>query len=84
MQKRDTSDVWAGLYDFPLIENQVELTDEEIRSSILKKYNKSIGEMKTIHSAKKHQLSHQTIFAHFIEIRKDELPLKNNEINKKT
>lgn len=80
MQKRDTSDVWPGLYDFPLIENQVELTEEEIRTSILKKYNKSIGEMKTIHSAKKHQLSHQSIFAHFIEIPKDELPLNNSEI----
>ena len=80
MQKRDASDVWAGLYDFPLVENDKGLDEMEICQSILGKYEISVDKVKILHSAKKHQLSHQSIFAHFIELSKDELPLKNNEL----
>ena len=79
MQKRGTKDVWAGLYDFPLVENESELTEKEIQSAVSNKFNTRINEAIVFHSEKKHQLSHQSIFAHFIEISKDELPLTDKE-----
>lgn len=82
MKKRDASDVWAGLYDFPSIENKEELPEEKIQLAVLKEFNQHINEFKILHSAKKHQLSHQSIYAHFIEIPKDELPLNKEGIKK--
>jgi len=77
MQKRDNSDVWAGLYDFPLVEKEFKLSEQELKVTVLGKYKEVVSDIKIIHNAKKHQLSHQSIFAHFVEIDKDELSLKN-------
>lgn len=77
MKKRDTTDVWAGLYDFPLVENDKQLNESEITSLITKQYGATVHRLQVLHSAKKHQLSHQSIYAHFIELSKDELSLNH-------
>lgn len=71
LNKRNTKDIWASLYDFPMIESEQPLTEEELPDMISKKLNTKEINYKIIHSAKKHQLSHQSIFAHFIEIKSD-------------
>ncbi len=79
LKKRDRTDIWAGLYDFPLVENETEWTEKEICSAVSKKYNTRINQAIVFHSEKKHQLSHQSIYAHFIEIAKDNLSLEDKE-----
>jgi A/G-specific adenine glycosylase len=57
-QQRTESDIWKNLHQFPLLE-YAEKTDETV---VLAKMKKEILKTKV---NKKHQLSHQTIFARF-------------------
>jgi A/G-specific adenine glycosylase len=68
LEKRKDNDIWKNLYQFPLIETDDELSDEElakIKPDFLdgQKFN-----LKTVSSSKKHILSHQIIFARLIHL----------------
>jgi len=79
LHKRIGKDIWTNLHDFPLIETSEALTEEQLlRSPEWKKMmGKSTFVVKSISTTYKHILSHQKIYARFIEILcKD--PLKNN------
>ena len=69
INKRLKNDIWKNLYDFPLIESnsQIPLNDNVFNdiSNLLMHKNFIISK---ISSTVKHQLSHQTIYATFIEI----------------
>ena len=70
IQKREKNDIWKSLYEFPLIENDKELSIEEVLSDIfLKEMLKNCTyTVAAVSSSYKHQLSHQLIIAQFITL----------------
>ncbi len=81
--RRGKADIWAGLYEFPMIETRGPQTDEEIVHQllplILQKHDSkddsalplSIG---ALSAPVRHQLSHQTINARFLQVEAEHLP----------
>ena len=67
MKKRAAGDVWQGLYDFPLMENDSLLDDEEAWD-LIRSYG--LSDFTIIESSKayKHILTHQRINARFFRI----------------
>ena len=69
LNKRSKNDIWKNMYDFPLIESEKELSFE---NDILIKINNILQTdqfiVKLISKQFKHQLTHQTIYASFIDI----------------
>lgn len=63
LQQRDTNDIWAGLYEFPLIETEGAdmLSEDTLKAA----YKVDPMQVHRINAAPKHVLSHQDIFAHF-------------------
>jgi len=75
INKRIHKDIWRNLYDFPLIETETELsfTDNSIFKVIENYFNTDKFTIKSISNQYKHKLSHQTIYAHFIELQIDSI-----------
>ena len=69
IKRRDNSDIWAGLYDFPLIETEKSLSPEELfnEADFLKWVPKD-AVIQKISTPIKHILTHQRIFGTFIEL----------------
>ncbi|MEH6304518.1 A/G-specific adenine glycosylase [Olivibacter sp. CPCC 100613] len=70
MQKRGPKDIWENMYEFPLIEcpNAMEL--EQLKDTAI--FQQLFGvdcELEIVSTPKKHVLSHQNIYASFIEIK---------------
>ncbi|WP_354329774.1 A/G-specific adenine glycosylase [Pedobacter sp. CG_S7] len=65
VKKRQGSDIWQHLYDFPLIESMepIELSDAGLFIEIRKLYGEGVGIIPVI--AKKHILTHQIIYVRF-------------------
>ena len=71
LRKRKGNDIWKNLYDFPCIENEKNMTVEEVLDSEdFKKIvqNKNFKIYRISHKYT-HKLTHQTIVATFIEIK---------------
>jgi A/G-specific adenine glycosylase len=69
LSKRVEKDIWKNLYDFPLIESNQQLTEEElINSSELQKFVPKDFTIHKVSPVYKHILSHQKIYARFWEI----------------
>ena len=70
LQKRTAKDIWQGLYEFPLIESDVELTEEAVfaHSCFTKLMDNCRWQILGISSVYKHQLTHQLILARFLTI----------------
>jgi len=66
IEKRNGSDIWKGLYQFPLIESPQLLQPSDFNQKIKKQLNLPKWNVTGISSVFKHQLSHQTLFAQFI------------------
>ncbi|HNP48272.1 MAG TPA: A/G-specific adenine glycosylase [Bacteroidia bacterium] len=71
IQKRTEKDIWAELYDFPLLESDKKQSEKKFLSSDeWKQWSKQHPVViDKISSEKKHLLSHQTIHARFIHLR---------------
>ena len=75
LRRRTGNDIWKNMYDFPLIETTRKISTGKLME--LEEWKKHfpgnrfhlISESKTI----KHQLTHQTIFAKFFEIRTEKI-----------
>ncbi len=94
IQKRTAKDIWVNLHDFPLIETTKELSEEQLFKS--PEWKKLLGKtkfsIKSVSKPYKHILSHQKIYARFIEIdskeslkavlSKDVLIIKKKDIRK--
>jgi A/G-specific adenine glycosylase len=70
IRKRGEKDIWKGLYEFPMFESEIELSEDEILSN---SFLRGILEgctwtLKAISSPYKHQLTHQLIIAKFITL----------------
>ncbi|MEL6986877.1 MAG: A/G-specific adenine glycosylase [Bacteroidota bacterium] len=70
LEKRNSRDIWKGLYEFPLIETAKAevLNEEDIEQSLAKRKIELIGNVR-ISKAFKQTLSHQYIHARFYAIR---------------
>jgi A/G-specific adenine glycosylase len=70
IKKRLEKDIWINLYDFPLIETEKELTEEQFLRSAewLTFIGKNKYTLKYVSMHYKHILSHQKIYARFWEI----------------
>ena len=70
INKRGAKDIWTNLYDFPLIETGKEYSEEQFLKSL--EWKKFIGKtaytITSVSPVQKHILSHQKIYARFIEI----------------
>ncbi len=70
INKRTKKGIWQNLYDFPCIEHTEETQEQDVIDS--NNWQDLFGdktEISTISSPIKHQLSHQTIYARFWEIK---------------
>ena len=86
LRKRVENDIWKNLYEFPYIESNQNLDSVQVKKQVhtalsdtykIKEYS-----VKHIHNEVKHQLSHQTIHAFFMEIETNEFPkIAENHIN---
>ena len=70
IHKRDPHDIWAGLYEFPLIESTKPLSIEELPAqqewtTIFRHCQYTITHVGKVI---KHQLTHRTIYAQFVKI----------------
>lgn len=68
MKKREEKDIWHGLYDFVEIETNRPVDPEKLFSEneTLKKFRK--GKLTDVSGMYKHILSHQLIYARFIQV----------------
>ncbi len=84
LEKRLGRGIWEGLYQFPLIETKAAVTPVEF--SVLENFRTLIGKGSpkiTLYNETPviHKLSHQTIYARFWIIEKEELPGNTIKVN---
>nr|WP_107828035.1 A/G-specific adenine glycosylase [Mucilaginibacter yixingensis] len=76
MQKRGANDIWANLYELPLVETPEQAAPEEI---LIAAKNGGLvngdSTIKKIHPVKKHVLTHQRLWVQFIEIEAESVDL---------
>ena len=69
IKRRDNTDIWAGLHDFPLIERENETNiDDILKQTELDFWFQTKFTVKSISPQIKHILTHQRLFAQFIQI----------------
>ncbi len=83
LKRRSEGDIWTGLYDFPMIECEIETEENKLKAS--DEWNKIFGETDTnlisVSPLIKHVLSHQIIYARFYKLEtSDELTSLNDHI----
>lgn len=68
LQKRTEKDIWEGLYEFPLVESDCELSFDDLCKQVDKLWgiNMSFEKDIQINNLVKHVLTHQIIMAQFI------------------
>lgn len=83
MKERGAKDIWQGLYDFPLLEFEVQQDEETILLHAEQEgFPVDSGEaiLKEVVSVKKHLLSHQRIYARFWHLTLQQDGLKSFKI----
>lgn len=78
IQKRTGKDIWEGLYEFPFVEFDKSISEEEVLSQI----ELTEIEVNSVSTYVKHVLSHQTIFAKFFYIKSNDGIENTLKINK--
>lgn len=81
LEKRTSKDIWLHLYQFPLIESEELVPEEDVLNSIFNVYN--VYPVK-ISKERKHVLSHQHIHAKFYHFNSIPLSLLDSAVEKKT
>ena len=77
MNRRNDKDIWANMYDLPLIETASMLPPGELFSlSEVKEYFGSDIEIEEIFETKKHILTHQRLYVRFIKLQSQPVKLK--------
>jgi len=66
LDKRTKNDIWKNLHQFPLIESEKDLSDQEILNLEIPFLPGNKANIKSISTTIKHILTHQTIYARFI------------------
>ena len=74
VQQRAEGDIWAGLFEFPLIEAVKPLSWKELQHQLFaQKPANGILELEWQHDAAKHLLSHQELYARFFHVKANTL-----------
>lgn len=70
IEQRDNHDIWASLYQFPLIETKEKISSEKLMKSKEWKnlFKNKTAIIESISPWMKHQLSHQNLFAKFYKV----------------
>ena len=71
INKRTGNDIWKNLFEFPLIETEVPVTEEEFRELPQVRAlfaDGEVSELRLISGNVKHVLSHRVIYANFYEV----------------
>lgn len=78
IRQRSGKDIWQGLHDFPLIEAKETLTEKKLVMSPEWKavFGKNSPKIKVISPEVKHVLSHQRLYARFVEVETGKKPAK--------
>lgn len=76
--KRGADDVWANMYEFPLIETNEEIEISDLQQLEAYKTHFEGAEITPIGSSVKHILSHQNIYARFYRIVDEKYIVKKN------
>jgi A/G-specific adenine glycosylase len=79
MKKRGETDIWANMYDFPLIETPIQLTLNEL--AVLPETMAFFGDNVNLAEAlpvKKHILTHQHLYVRFIILPQQPVKLKSD------
>lgn len=71
IEKRTKKDIWRNLHQFPLLETEEELSDDEILNAKFPLLNGIKVNLKSVSEKIKHVLTHQTIYARFIHLETD-------------
>lgn len=70
MKRRDTTDIWGGLFDFLLLEDEIQQNEANILKDMKRLYSIDVSTSDAHFSGiYKHVLSHQVIFSRFIVIK---------------
>ena len=79
MNKRDESDIWANMYDLPMIEADSLLSVDELmgRPEAIK-YLGNVIEIAAVSDVKKHTLTHQQLYIRFITIVRQPIKINAN------
>jgi len=79
VNKRDQTDIWANMYDLPLIETTALLTPEELFNSdqVAEFFGKNL-KITEISTVKKHVLTHQRLYVRLITLQNKPLKLREN------
>jgi A/G-specific adenine glycosylase len=78
--RRGKSDIWAGLYELPMIETEGPKTEAEILNGMLlsllpeKENSRGTVTLGTLSAPLRHQLTHQSIQARFLQVELEFLP----------
>jgi A/G-specific adenine glycosylase len=83
IKKRTDSDIWKGLYDFPLIETKGKIKKDKLKEYITKDkfFSKQDIQLKSISGEYVHILSHQKLHARFYILEsKEEFNIENTNI----
>lgn len=86
IQKRTAKDIWQNLYEFPLFESKLELTDEQLLKEPVPFFDKTSFIINGISAPQKHILSHQIIHARLIYVElkvHNHIPYTLIRVNKK-
>ena len=80
LKKRSDKDIWEGLYEFPLLELNAELSTDSVLNvpQFNTLVNKDTDTIKHISQPMVHQLSHQKITARFLMIESKKAPLNQS------
>lgn len=82
LQKRDESDIWGGLYQFPLIETDTEPNEESLLSMAnVWKLNETGVQRFNTYPAVKHILTHRQLILRFVHLTVKKLPILENSIS---
>ena len=76
LNKRLDKDIWQHLYEFPMIESEKELNEQDLSALCEGKFK---AQMRQHLRLKKHILSHQNIHATFILVESEQLDLNDYE-----
>ncbi len=79
VNKRDQTDIWANMYDLPLIETTALLTPEELfKSARVAEFFGGNLKISEISPVKKHVLTHQRLYVRLITLQNKPLKLQEN------
>jgi A/G-specific adenine glycosylase len=76
LHQRSGSDIWKGLYEFPLIETEAEVSPEKITAQAAwkKLFSGEKVQIANVSPLIKHQLTHQTLWARFYLVKAATIP----------